>query len=132
MTKAGQYEWISTDGTNPEYSFKFWSKGMPSDNNGARCTFMLFSDHLPGDEENGQFGKWTKGICGNKYKFVCKTLAENVPYKCDNGFTYMAEADKCYRFQNVKNDWHEGYDKCREKFNSNFANIRSEKEMNSI
>ena len=55
---------------------------MPTDNNGARCTFMLFSDHLPGDEDNGQLGKWTKGICGTQYKFMCKTQAQNVPNQC--------------------------------------------------
>ena len=26
-----------------KYDFQFWAPGMPTDNNGARCTFMLFS-----------------------------------------------------------------------------------------
>ena len=133
LKTAGQYEWITTDGTGEKkYKFKWWAKGMPTDNNGARCTFMLFSDHLPGDEDNGQLGKWTKGICGNKYKFVCKTLAKNVPAKCTDNYTYMPEVDKCYQIHVAKNEWHEAYDKCREKYNGNIVNIRSEAEMSAV
>ena len=133
VTTTGKYEWISTDGTTNDYKFKWWAKGMPTDNNGARCTFMLFSDHLPGDEDNGQLGKWTKGVCGNQYKFVCKALAINVPNKCGgDDYSYWKEADKCYRLQNVVNEWHEGYDKCNDKFGGTYANVRSEAEMNAI
>ena len=45
---------------------------MPNDNDGARCTYMLFSDHLPGDDENGQLGRWVKGNCSNANKFICQ------------------------------------------------------------
>ena len=48
LSTAGKYSWVKTDGTKADYSFKFWSPGMPTDNNGARCTFLLFSDFLPG------------------------------------------------------------------------------------
>ena len=41
---------------------------MPSDADGSRCTFMLFSDHLPGGETYGQEGKWVKGLCNKSGK----------------------------------------------------------------
>ena len=46
--QMGVYKWTKTDGTECDYKFKWWAKGMPNDNDGARCTYMLFSDHLPG------------------------------------------------------------------------------------
>ena len=68
LETTGKYSWIKTDNQECPYDFKFWSKGMPNDNDGARCTIMLFSDFLPGDEDNGQLGRWTKQQCGNRYK----------------------------------------------------------------
>ena len=46
--QMGVYKWTKTDGTECDYKFKWWARGMPNDNDGARCTYMLFSDHLPG------------------------------------------------------------------------------------
>lgn len=103
--QMGTYKWTKTDGTECSYAFKWWAKGMPNDNDNARCTYMLFSDHLPGDDDNGQLGRWVKGKCTNAYKFVCKTLLSNFPDQCSDNFVYKKEADKCYKVGNSKNSW---------------------------
>ena len=61
---------------------------MPSDADGSRCTFMLFSDHLPGGETYGQEGKWVKGLCNKSGKFVCQLDPKRVTTNCPLGWTY--------------------------------------------
>ena len=129
LEQTGIYKWIKTDDTECAYNFKWWSPGMPTDNNGARCTFMLFSDFLPGDEDNGQLGKWNKGICGNNYKFVCQVEESNFSKNCPSEYEYSKETNKCYRFKWNKDDWREAYDKCKDKFRGQLVNIQSEAEQ---
>ena len=80
---------------------------MPNDNGGARCTIMLFSDFLPGDEDNGQLGRWTKQQCGNRYKYVCQVEPANFANNCLGDYEYSAEANKCYKFKWNNDDWRE-------------------------
>lgn len=99
LQKTGFYEWIKTDGSEcpddcPQYDkFKFWAPGMPSDADGSRCTFMLFSDHLPGGETYGQEGKWVKGLCNKTGKFVCQLDPRKVTTNCPSGWTYRKMHD---------------------------------------
>ena len=130
LDQLGRYEWIKTDGTTCEYKFKWWSKGMPTDSNGARCTFMLFSDHLPGDDDNGQLGKWTKGVCSNSNKFICQT--EQVPNKCPTGYNYVQDIDKCYKMVYARKMWHEADNNCQTLYGGSLVNIRDEGEMNAL
>ena len=67
-------------------------------------------------------------------KAVVKTLIQKGlnQLKPQKDFQYDKNADKCYKLQTVNNEWHEGYDKCREKFASNYANIRNEVEMKAV
>ena len=67
-----------------------------------------FSDHLPGGDEYGQLGKWTKGICGTKYKFICSRELGSTVNKCPSGNDWWSVGQKCYRINPEKHDWHEG------------------------
>ena len=83
LKKTGDYHWITTDGSDePKYDWTFWSDGLdpvghkePSTNADKRCTYALFSDHLPGDY--GTQGKWVKGKCENEFKFVCSVDSDS-------------------------------------------------------
>ena len=100
LAQTGKYEWVITDGSTANYdNFQFWAPGMPSDSDGARCTFMLFSDHLPGGETYGQEGKWVKGICNKPYKYICRVREENFVSQCPSGndWFYSEELNKCYK-----------------------------------
>ena len=132
LEKTGSYSWIRTDNIVTEYNFKFWSKGMPNDNNGARCTFMLFSDHLPGDDDNGQLGRWTKGSCATRYKFVCQVEPSKFAPKCYGEYEFSEAANKCYRFKWATDDWREGYDKCKDKWHGQLVNVKSAAEQEYI
>ena len=70
----------------------------------------LFSDHLPGGNDYGQLGKWTKGICGTEYKFICsRALGAALDInKCPDGENWWSVGQKCYRINAEKHDWHEG------------------------
>ena len=86
LVKPGSYEWVTTDGSDPPpVSWTFWSDGLdpvggsePSNNRDKRCTYALFSDHLPGDY--GTQGKWVKGKCEQKFKYVCRMDQERIDY----------------------------------------------------
>ena len=88
LARTGQYEWVSTDGSEVNYDFQFWAPGMPSDADGSRCTFMLFSDKLPGGETYGREGKWVKGICNKSGKYVCRVKQDKFASNCPAEFTY--------------------------------------------
>ena len=105
---------------------------MPNDNNGARCTFMLFSDHLPGDDDNGQLGRWTKGSCATRYKFVCQVEPSKFAPKCYGEYEFAEGANKCYRFKWATDDWREGYDKCKDKWHGQLVNVQSAAEQEYI
>ena len=98
LTMPGRYEWVTTDGiTNqPAVSWTFWSDGLdpvggaePSTNPDKRCTYALFSDHLPG--EYGRDGKWVKGKCNQKFKYVCRMDPANFVRQCDEGWMLIAD-----------------------------------------
>ena len=90
LARTGQYEWVSTDGSDDDlvYDFEFWAPGMPSDADGSRCTFMLFSDNLPGGETYGREGKWVKGICNKAGKYICRVKQDKFVTNCPAEFTY--------------------------------------------
>jgi len=99
------YEWISTQGFGEiSVDWTFWSDGLdpighlePSPNPDFRCTYALFSDHLPGDY--GTQGKWVKGKCEQKFKYVCKLDQNNFVRECDDGFTKIeGDEEYCYRY----------------------------------
>ena len=101
LAQTGKYEWVITDGSSANYdNFQFWAPGMPSDSDGARCTFMLFSDHLPGGETYGREGKWVKGICNQAYKYICRVKESNFVSNCPSGnsWKYAEQANKCYKY----------------------------------
>ena len=91
---------------------------------------MLFSDHLPGDDDNGQLGKWTKGVCSARNKFVCQT--DQAPNKCPAGYNYIAQLEKCYHVTYSKKMWHEAITNCQNVYSGSLVNIENEKTMDAL
>ena len=45
-------------------------------------------------------GKWVKGKCEQKYKFVCKLDQSNFVRECDEGFEKIqGDNDYCYKYE---------------------------------
>jgi len=90
----------------------------PSPNKDKRCTYALFSDHLPADY--GREGKWVKGNCEQNFKYVCKVDPLNYVKECDDGFVKLrGDNDYCYQHftESVnRQPWDRTRDSCLHEF----------------
>ena len=142
LHKAGSYEWIQTDGTNfIPVSWTFWSDGLdpvghnePSTNTDKRCTFALFSDHLPADY--GHEGKWVKGKCEEAFKYVCKVDQSKYVKECDDGFVKLpGQEDYCYQhFPDAVNrqPWDRTRDSCLQEYGAQLLEIFNDQQEAAI
>ena len=96
----------------------------PSTNPDKRCTYALFSDHLPGKIESsnlppkssgeyGRDGKWVKGKCDQKFKFVCRMDQSNFVRECDENWTLIGEKF-CVKVGENLLTWSESLSACGE------------------